>query len=192
MIPIVIEKKGQYEHSYDIYSRLLMDDIIFINGEIDENVSASVVAQLLFLEEKEPDEGINLYINSRGGYVTSGLAIIDTMRYIKCDIRTLCIGEAASMAALILSSGTKGKRFSLPHSRIMIHQPSGGAFGKTVDIEIYSREISRQKDILNKILSDNTGKTIKAIEKATERDTFMDAEEAQKFGIIDGILENKE
>ncbi len=192
LIPIVIEKTPQGERAYDIYSRLLKDRIVMLNGEINDDVANVIVSQLLFLESEDPDKDIFLYINSPGGIVTAGLAIYDTMQYIKCDVNTICIGSAASMGALILASGAKGKRFSLPHSRIMIHQPIGGITGQATEIEIHAKEILRLKKILNEILAKHTGKRIKTIEKDTERDYFMDAEEALKYGIIDKIIYSRE
>ncbi|WP_022670313.1 ATP-dependent Clp endopeptidase proteolytic subunit ClpP [Hippea alviniae] len=192
LIPIVIEKTPQGERAYDIYSRLLKDRIVMLNGEINDDVANVIVSQLLFLESEDPDKDIFLYINSPGGIVTAGLAIYDTMQYIKCDVNTICIGSAASMGALILASGAKGKRFSLPHSRIMIHQPIGGITGQATEIEIHAKEILRLKKILNEILAKHTGKRVKTIEKDTERDYFMDAEEALKYGIIDKIIYSRE
>jgi ATP-dependent Clp protease protease subunit len=186
MIPVVINKKENY--AYDIYSRLLEDRIVFISGEIDDYIANTVIAQLLYLESKSKKEDIYLYINSPGGVVTSGLAIYDTMQYVKPDIVTICIGQAASMAAVLLAAGTKGKRCALPNSRIMIHQPIGGAYGQATDIEIQAKEILRLKKVLNGILSKHTGQPIDKIEKDVERDFFMNAEEAKKYGIIDKIL----
>ncbi|WP_025209552.1 ATP-dependent Clp endopeptidase proteolytic subunit ClpP [Hippea sp. KM1] len=192
LIPIVIEKTPQGERAYDIYSRLLKDRIIMLNGEINDDVSNVIVSQLLFLESEDPEKDIFLYINSPGGSVTAGLAIYDTMQYIKCDITTICIGSAASMGALLLASGTKGKRYSLPHSRIMIHQPIGGISGQATEIEIHAKEILRLKKLLNEILAKHTGKRLKTIEKDTERDYFMDAKEALAYGIIDKIIYSRE
>ena len=191
MIPMVIDQVGNTERSYDIYSRLLEDRIIFLSGEIDDNVANTVVAQLIYLEGKNPDKDISMYINSPGGSVTAGLAIYDTMQYIKCDVSTICIGMAASMAAVILSSGTKGKRICLPHSEVMIHQPLGGAQGQASDIEIHAKHIQKTREILNKILADNTGKTMEAITKDTDRDNFLDAKQALKYGLIDKIYEKR-
>lgn len=192
-IPYVVENTGKSERGYDIYSRLLKDRIIMLNGEINDNVSASVVAQLLFLEAESPDKDIYLYINSPGGVITSGMAIYDTMNYINCDITTICLGQAASMGAFLLSSGTKGKRFALPHSRIMIHQPLGGAQGQATDIEIQTKEILRMKKELTQIMSDNTYGTTSynTMVIATERDNYLSAEESIKMGLIDKILEKK-
>ncbi len=187
-IPFVIEKSGRGERSYDIYSRLLKDRIIMLSGPIDDAVASSVVAQLLFLEAEDPDKDIYLYINSPGGVITSGFSIYDTMNYIKPDIVTICIGQAASMGAFLLACGAEGKRYALPSSRIMIHQPLGGAQGQATDIEIQAKEILRLKKYLNKILAQRTGKTERAIEKDTERDFFMSAEEAKKYGLIDEVL----
>ncbi len=188
-IPFVIEKSGRGERSYDIYSRLLKDRIIMLSGPIDDAVASSIVAQLLFLEAEDPDKDIYLYINSPGGVITSGFSIYDTMNYIKPDIVTICIGQAASMGAFLLCCGTEGKRYALPSSRIMIHQPLGGAQGQATDIEIQAKEILRLKKYLNKIMSERTGKTIRTIEKDTERDFFLSAEEAKEYGLIDRVLE---
>jgi ATP-dependent Clp protease protease subunit len=192
LIPTVIEKTGRGERAYDIYSRLLKDRIIMLQGEIDDHVSSIIVAQMLFLEAENPEKDIYLYINSPGGVVTSGMAIYDTMNYIKPDVVTICMGQAASMGAFLLSSGAKGKRFALPHARIMIHQPLGGAQGQATDIEIHAKEILRMKKELNKILAENTGQSIRKIEKDTERDFFMSAEEAMKYGLIDKVLKKRE
>lgn len=187
-IPYVVEQTGRGERSYDIYSRLLKDRIIMLSGEVNDHVASSIVAQLLFLEAQDPDKDIYFYINSPGGVITSGLSMYDTMNYIKPDIVTICIGQAASMGAFLLSSGTKGKRYALPNSRIMIHQPSGGAQGQSTDIQIQAQEIQRLKDTLNEILAEQTGKTAKRIEKDTERDYFMSAKEAMEYGLIDKVL----
>jgi len=187
-IPYVVEQTGRGERSYDIYSRLLKDRIIMLSGEVNDQVSSSVVAQLLFLEAQDPDKDIYFYINSPGGVITSGLSMFDTMNYIKPDIVTICIGQAASMGAFLLASGTKGKRYALPHARIMIHQPSGGAQGQSTDIQIQAQEIQRLKDTLNEILAEKTGKTAKKIEKDTERDNFMSSQEAMEYGLIDKVL----
>ncbi|MRJ03364.1 MAG: ATP-dependent Clp endopeptidase proteolytic subunit ClpP [Epsilonproteobacteria bacterium] len=188
-IPYVIERTGRGERSYDIYSRLLKDRIIMLSGEINDAVASSIVAQLLFLEAEDPDKDIFLYINSPGGVITSGMSIYDTMNYIKPDVCTICIGQAASMGAFLLSSGTKGKRYALPHARIMIHQPLGGAQGQATDIEIQAKEILRLKKILNEILAQNTGQSVKKIAKDTERDFFMSPQEAVEYGLIDQVLE---
>ncbi len=188
IIPSVIEKNGRSEKAYDVYSRLLLDRIIFITGEIEDDMANAICAQLLFLQAQDAEKPINVYINSPGGVVTSGLAIYDTMNYITCPIATYCIGQAASMGAVLLSAGTKGMRYSLPSSRIMIHQPSGGAMGQATEIEISYKEIQRLKDILNGILAKNTGKKISEIEKYTDRDHFMSAVEAKKFGLIDKVI----
>lgn len=190
-IPYVIEKTGRGERSYDIYSRLLKDRIIMLSGEVNDGVSASIVAQLLFLEAQDPQKDIHLYINSPGGVITSGMAIYDTMQYIKPDVSTICIGQAASMGAFLLSCGAKNKRFSLPNSRIMIHQPSGGAQGQASDIAIVAAEISRMKQTLNEILAENTKKPIDLIEKDADRDFFMDANEAKEYGIIDEVVRDR-
>ncbi len=187
-IPYVVEQTGRGERSYDIYSRLLKDRIIMLSGEVNDQVASSIVAQLLFLEAQDPDKDIYFYINSPGGVITSGLSMFDTMNYIKPDIVTICIGQAASMGAFLLSSGTKGKRYSLPNSRIMIHQPSGGAQGQSTDIQIQAQEIQRLKDTLNQIMADNCGKESKELEEDTERDNFMSAQEAVEYGLIDKIL----
>jgi len=190
-VPIVVEQSGRGERAYDIYSRLLKDRIIFLGGPIDDHLANLVIAQLLFLEAEDPDKDIHLYINSPGGVVTSGLAIYDTMRYIKAPVSTICIGQAASMGALLLSGGEKGKRFSLAHSRIMIHQPIGGFQGQATDIHIHAQEILKLKKRLNEILAENTGKTFDKVEADTERDYFMSGEEAKSYGIIDEIVERK-
>ena len=190
-IPMVIESSGRTERAYDIYSRLLKERVVFMVGPIEDYAANVVVAQLLFLESENPDKDIHLYINSPGGSVTAGLAIYDTMQFIKPDISTLCIGQAASMGTLLLTAGAKGKRFSLPHSRCMIHQPLGGATGQASDIEIHTKEILFLRDKLNKILSDNTGQTIAKIEKDTNRDNFMSSEFALEYGIIDEIIKSQ-
>ncbi len=191
MIPMVIDQVGNVERSYDIYSRLLEDRIIFLTGEIDDQVANTVVAQLIYLEGKNPDKDIFMYINSPGGSVTAGLAIYDTMQYIKCDVSTFCIGMAASMAAVILSSGAKGKRICLPHSEVMIHQPLGGTQGQATDIEIQSRHMQKTREVLNKILSDNTGKSMEVITKDTDRDNYLDAKQALKYGLVDKVLDKR-
>lgn len=188
-VPIVIEKTGRGERSYDIYSRLLKDRIIMLSGEVNDAVASTVVAQLLFLEAEDPDKDIYLYINSPGGVITSGMSMYDTMNYIKPDVCTICIGQAASMGAFLLSSGAKGKRYALPNARIMIHQPLGGAQGQATDIQIQAKEIQRMKDSLNKILSEQTGQELAKIEADTERDFFMSAHEACKYGLIDKVME---
>ena len=186
--PTVIENTGKGERAYDIYSRLLKDRIIFLGSEIDDQIANAIVAQLLFLEAEDPNKDIIMYINSPGGVITSGMAIYDTMNYIKPDVQTVCIGQAASMGALLLSAGAKGKRYSLENSRIMIHQPLGGAKGQATDIEIQAKEILRMKDLTSKILSTNTNKSVDEIISATERDNFMSAEEAKEFGLIDHVF----
>ena len=191
LIPMVVDQVGNNERSYDIYSRLLEDRIIFLSGEINDQVANSVVAQLIYLEGKNPDKDIFMYINSPGGSVSAGLAIYDTMNYIKCDVSTICIGMAASMAAVLLSSGTKGKRICLPHSEVMIHQPLGGAQGQQSDIEIQAKHILKTRETLNKILAENTGKDIKTLQKDTDRDNYMDAKTALKYGLIDKIFEKR-
>lgn len=187
-IPYVVEQTGRGERSYDIYSRLLKDRIIMLSGEVNDQVASSIVAQLLFLEAQDPDKDIYFYINSPGGVITSGLSMFDTMNYIKPDIVTICIGQAASMGAFLLSAGTKGKRYALPNARIMIHQPSGGAQGQSTDIQIQAQEIQRLKDTLNEIMAENCGKKAKQLEKDTERDNFMSSAEAVEYGLIDQIL----
>lgn len=191
LVPIVVEQTGRGERSYDIYSRLLKDRIIFLGGPIDDHVANLVIAQLLFLEAEDPDKDIHLYINSPGGVVTAGMAIYDTMQYIKAPVSTICVGQAASMGALLLSGGEKGKRFSLVHSRIMIHQPLGGFQGQATDIHIHAQEILKMKKRLNEILSENSGQTLEKVEADTERDYFMSGEEAKTYGIIDSIIERK-
>jgi len=190
-VPYVIEQTGRGERSYDIYSRLLKDRIIFMGSQVNSGVANSIVAQLLFLEADDPDKDIFLYINSPGGSVTDGLAILDTMNYIKPDVSTICIGQAASMGAVLLAAGTKGKRYSVPNARIMIHQVMGGAQGQATDIEIQAKEILRIKKILNSILTDATGKTFEQIEKDSDRDYFLSAEEAKEYGIIDDVITKK-
>ena len=191
-IPYVIERTGRGERSYDIYSRLLKDRIVMLGGEVNDAAASAIVAQLLFLEAEDPDKDIYFYINSPGGVITSGMAIYDTMNYIKPDIVTICIGQAASMGAFLLSSGTKGKRYALPHARIMIHQPLGGAQGQATDITIQAQEINRVKGTLNDILAANTGQPLKTIEKDTDRDFFMSAEDAKKYGIIDDVVQKSQ
>ncbi len=188
LIPMVVEQTNKGERSYDIYSRLLEDRIIMLSGEIDDATANTVVAQLIYLEGKDPDKDVCIYINSPGGSVTAGLAIYDTMNYVKCDVSTICIGMAASMGAFLLSSGTKGKRFALPNSEIMIHQPLGGAQGQASDIKIQADHILKIKDKLNKILSENTGKPIEQVEKDTDRDNYLSAEEALQYGLVDKIF----
>ncbi len=191
-IPYVVEKTARGERSYDIYSRLLKDRIIMLSGEVNDAVASSIVAQMLFLEAEDPEKDIYFYINSPGGVVTAGMAIFDTMNYIRPDITTICIGQAASMGAFLLSSGEKGKRYALPHARIMIHQPLGGAQGQATDIAIQAEEILRMKKELNAILAKNTGQNVKQIEKDTDRDNFMSAKEAQDYGMIDEVLLKKD
>ena len=187
-IPIVVEQTGRGERAYDIYSRLLRDRLVILGSPIDDHVSNLIVAQLLFLEAEDPEKDIFLYINCPGGIVTAGLAIYDTIQYIKPDIVTICLGQATSMGAVLLAAGAKGKRFALPHARIMIHQPLGGFQGQATDIEIHAREILRLKTILNQILSKHTGQPLEKIEKDTDRDFFMSAQEAKEYGIIDKVL----
>lgn len=192
LVPMVVEQTNRGERSYDIYSRLLNDRIIFLADEVNDTTASLVVAQLLYLEAQDPDRDISLYINSPGGSVTAGMAIYDTMNYIKCDVSTICIGMAASMGAFLLSSGAKGKRFALPNSEIMIHQPLGGAQGQASDIKIHAEHILKTRDTLNRILAQNTGKDIKVIAEDTERDNFMSADEAVNYGLIDKVVERKE
>lgn len=187
-IPYVVEKSGRGERSYDIYSRLLKDRIIMLSGEVNDQVSSTIIAQLLFLEAEDPEKDIYFYINSPGGVVTAGMAIYDTMNYIRPSVATICVGQAASMGAFLLSSGEKGKRYALPHARIMIHQPLGGAQGQATDIEIQAKEILRMKKELNGILAANCGQDVEVLEKDTDRDNFMSAAEAQKYGMIDEVL----
>ncbi|MFI3209992.1 MAG: ATP-dependent Clp endopeptidase proteolytic subunit ClpP [Peptostreptococcaceae bacterium] len=191
LVPVVVEQTGRGERSYDIYSRLLKDRIIFLGDEVNDATAGLIVAQLLFLEADDPDKDIYLYINSPGGSITAGMAIYDTMQYIKPDVSTICIGMAASMGAFLLSSGAKGKRFALPNSEIMIHQPLGGTRGQATDIEIHAKRIIKMKEKLNQILSENTGQDIETIKNDTERDNFMEAIEAQKYGLIDEVISKR-
>ena len=188
LVPYVVEQTGHGERSYDIFSRLLKDRIIFLSDEVNDATASLVVAQLLFLDSEDPDKDINLYINSPGGSVTAGMAIYDTLQYTKADVSTICVGMAASMGAFLLSSGAKGKRFALPNSEIMIHQPLGGVQGQTTDMKIHVERMLKIKENLNKILSENTGQPIDIVKQDTERDNFMDAEEALKYGLIDNIV----
>lgn len=190
LIPMVVEQTSRGERSFDIYSRLLKDRVVFLGSAIDDYVANLIIAQLLFLEGEDPDKDIRLYINSPGGSITAGMAIYDTMQYIKCDVSTICIGMAASMGAFLLSSGTKGKRFALPNSEVMIHQPLGGTQGQAVDIDIHAKRIMQMRKRLNEILADNTGQTLKKIEKDTDRDYFLTSEEAKEYGLIDDIITN--
>ncbi len=192
LIPMVIEQSSRGERAYDIYSRLLKDRIIFLGTAMNDEVANLIIAQLLFLESEDPDKDINFYINSPGGLVTAGLAVYDTMQYIKPDITTVCIGQAASMGAVLLAAGTKGKRYSLPNSRILIHQPMGGFQGQASDIEIQAKEILRMKDRLNQILMKHTGKALDDIHRDTDRDFFMSGEEARKYGLIDHVIANRD
>ncbi len=191
-IPMVIETTGRTERAYDIYSRLLKDRIILLGDAVDDHMASLICAQLLFLESEDQEKEIYLYINSPGGLVTAGLAIYDTMQYISCPVATLCMGQAASMGALLLSAGTKGLRYALPHSRIMIHQPSGGFRGQATDIEIHAKETLRLKQMLNQIMSNHSGQTVERITELTERDNFMGADEAAKLGLIDRVLKSRE
>ena len=190
-VPYVIEQTGRGERSYDIYSRLLKDRIVFLGTEVEDGVANSIIAQLLFLESEDPEKDIHLYINSPGGSVTAGLAIYDTMRYIKSPVSTICVGLAASMAAVLLSSGAKGKRLALPNAEIMIHQPSGGTRGQATDIEIHARNILKTRERLNRILAARTGRDIEDVARDTERDNFMTAEEALQYGLIDRIIDSR-
>ena len=192
LIPMVIEQSSRGERAYDIYSRLLKDRIIFLGTAMNDEVANLIIAQLLFLESEDPDKDINFYVNSPGGLVTAGLAVYDTMQYIKPDIATVCIGQAASMGAVLLAAGTHGKRYSLPNSRILIHQPMGGFQGQASDIEIQAKEILRMKERLNQILMQHTGKKLEDIQKDTDRDFFMSGEEAKKYGIIDHVIANRD
>jgi len=191
LIPMVIEQTSRGERAYDIYSRLLKDRIIFLGTPIDDMVANTVIAQFLFLEADDPDKDIYLYINSPGGIVTAGLAIYDTMNYIKSPVSTICIGQAASMGALLLAAGTKGKRFSLPHARVMIHQPMGGFQGQVTDVEIHAKEMLKMKENLNKILANHTGQTMEKIHEDTDRDYFMSSVEAKEYGIVDEVIAKK-
>ena len=191
LIPMVVEQSPRGERAYDIYSRLLKERIIFLGTPVSDEIASLIIAQMLFLEAEDPDKDITFYVNSPGGVVTAGLAIYDTMRYVRCDIATLCMGQAASMGALLLAAGTKGKRYALPNSRILIHQPMGGFHGQATDIDIHAQEILRMRNDLNKILAQHTGQNIRKIKKDTERDYFMSAEEAKKYGIIDKVLEKR-
>ena len=188
LIPMVVEKSGQGERAYDIYSRLLKDRIVFVGGEIDDDMANAIVAQLLFLQAQDAEKEVSMYINSPGGSVTAGLAILDTMKMVKCPVATYCVGQAASMGAILLASGEKGRRYALPHARIMVHQPWGGAQGKASDIEITAREILRLKEMLNGILAESAGKTLESVTNDTDRDHFMSAEEAKTWGIVDKVL----
>ncbi|NMC32009.1 MAG: ATP-dependent Clp endopeptidase proteolytic subunit ClpP [Veillonellaceae bacterium] len=187
-VPIVVEQSNRGERAYDIWSRLLKDRIIFLGGPIDDTVANLIIAQLLFLEAEDPDKDVQMYINSPGGVVTAGMAIYDTMNYIKPDVATICLGQAASMGAFLLGAGAKGKRYALPYSRIMIHQPWGGAQGQATDVEIHAREILRQRELLNEILAANTGQPLTKIQQDTERDYFMSSEQAKEYGLVDAIM----
>ena len=191
LVPMVVEQTNRGERSYDIFSRLLNDRIIFLSDEVNDATASLIVAQMLFLEAQDPDKDISFYINSPGGSVTAGMAIYDTMQFIKCDVSTICLGMAASMGAFLLSSGTKGKRFALPHSEVMIHQPLGGARGQASDIQIQAEQILRVKATLNRILAENTGKPIEIIERDTDRDNYMTAEEAMAYGLVDKVISKR-
>jgi ATP-dependent Clp protease protease subunit len=191
LVPMVVEQTARGERSYDIYSRLLKDRVIFMTGQVEDHMANLVVAQMLFLESENPDKDIHLYINSPGGSVTAGLSIYDTMQFIKPDVSTMCIGQAASMGAMLLAGGTKGKRLALPHSRMMIHQPSGGAQGQASDIEIQANEIIKLRLSLNVLLAEHTGKAVETIAKDTERDNFMSADEAQEYGLVDKVIQRR-
>ncbi|MCW8873145.1 MAG: ATP-dependent Clp endopeptidase proteolytic subunit ClpP [Xanthomonadales bacterium] len=191
MVPMVVEQTSRGERAYDIYSRLLKDRVVFVVGPVEDHMANLVVAQLLFLESENPDKDINLYINSPGGIVSSGLAIYDTMQFIRCDVSTMCVGQAASMGAVLLAAGAKGKRYCLPHSRVMIHQPLGGYQGQATDIDIHAREILKLRAQLNEILASHTGQTVDKIGEDTERDNFMDPLQALDYGLIDKVFENR-
>ena len=188
LIPMVVEKTGHGERAYDIYSRLLKDRIVFVGGEIDDGMANAIVAQLLFLQAQDPSKEVSMYINSPGGSVTAGLAILDTMKMVKCPVATYCVGQASSMGAILLASGEKGRRYALPHARIMVHQPWGGAQGKASDIEITAREILRLKEMLNGILAEASGRSLESVTNDTDRDHFMSADEAKAWGIVDKVL----
>jgi len=192
LIPIVVEQTSRGERAYDIYSRLLKDRIIFIGEQVHDGMANTIIAQMLFLESEDPDKDINLYINSPGGSVTAGLAIYDTMQYIKPDVATICMGQCASMGAFLLAAGAAGKRYSLPHARIMIHQPMGGAQGQASDIEIHAREILKIRDTINRRLAHHTGQSLEQIEKDSERDFFMNAEEAKQYGLVDKVITHRD
>jgi len=192
LIPIVVEQSSRGERAYDIYSRLLKDRIIFIGEQVHDDMANTIIAQMLFLESEDPDKDINVYINSPGGSVTAGMAIYDTMQYIKPDITTICMGQSSSMAALLLAAGAKGKRYSLPHARVMIHQPLGGVQGQATDIDIQAKEILKIKKTIHSILAEHTGQTIEKIQEDTERDFFMDSEDALKYGLIDKVITHRE
>ena len=187
-VPIVVEQSNRGERAYDIWSRLLKDRIIFLGGPIDDTVANLIIAQLLFLEAEDPDKDVQMYINSPGGVVTAGMAIYDTMNYIRPDVATICLGQAASMGSFLLAAGAKGKRYALPYSRIMIHQPWGGAQGQATDVEIHAREILRQRELLNEILAANTGQSLAKIQQDTDRDYFMSSEQAKDYGLVDAIM----
>ena len=191
LVPMVVEQTARGERSYDIYSRLLKDRVIFMTGQVEDHMANLIVAQMLFLESENPDKDIHLYINSPGGSVTAGLSVYDTMQFIKPDVSTMCIGQAASMGAMLLAGGAKGKRLALPHSRMMIHQPSGGAQGQASDIEIQANEIIKLRKSLNVLLSEHTGQTVEAIAKDTERDNFMSADEAHEYGLVDKVIQRR-
>ncbi|PIE56766.1 MAG: ATP-dependent Clp endopeptidase, proteolytic subunit ClpP [Desulfobulbus propionicus] len=191
LVPMVVEQSPRGERAYDIYSRLLKERIVFLGTQVNDEVASTIIAQLLFLEADDPDKDITFYINSPGGSVTAGMAIYDTMQYVRCDVATLCMGQAASMGALLLAAGAKDKRFSLPHARIMIHQPMGGFHGQATEIDIHAKEILRMRKALNAILAHHTGRTVKKIEADTERDNFMEATEAMKYGLIDKVLTSR-
>lgn len=191
LVPMVVEQTNRGERAYDIYSLLLKQRVVFLTGGVNDQIASLICAQLLFLESDNPSKDISFYINSPGGVVTAGLAIYDTMKYIRCDVSTLCIGQAASMGSLLLAAGAKGKRYALPNSRIMIHQPSGGFQGQAADIEIQAREILQLRERLNQIYVDHTGQTLKAVEKAMDRDNYMNAEEAKAFGLVDSVIKER-
>jgi len=192
LVPMVVEQSSRGERAYDIYSRLLKERVVFIVGPIEDHMANLIVAQLLFLESENPDKDINLYINSPGGVISSGMAIYDTMQFIRCNVSTMCVGQAASMGAVLLAAGEKGKRFCLPHSRVMIHQPLGGYQGQASDIDIHAREILKTRQQMNEIFAKHTGQKVESIAKDTERDNFMDPEQAKKYGLIDSILSSRD
>ena len=191
LVPMVVEQSSRGERAYDIYSRLLKDRVVFVVGPVEDHMANLVVAQLLFLESENPDKDINLYINSPGGSVSAGLAVYDTMQFIRCPVSTMCVGQAASMGAVLLAAGTKGKRYALPHSRVMIHQPLGGFQGQATDIDIHAREILKTRQQLNEVLADHTGQSVDTIARDTERDNFMDPQQAMDYGLIDRVFEHR-
>jgi ATP-dependent Clp protease protease subunit len=191
-IPFVIDRTGQFERTYDIYSRLLEDRIVFLKGVIDDDLANVVIAQILFLESKDPEKDIDLYINTPGGLLTAGLAIYDTIQFVRCDVSTICIGQAASIGALLLAAGSKGKRYALPNSRVLIHQPMGGASGQAIDVKIHAEELLKMREIVNQILSSHTGQPLEKIERDTDRDFYMSPQQAKEYGIIDEVIQTKD